>query len=613
MSGQSSVERPGGRARNACDLCRRKKIRCDNAQPACEACTSVGVQCTFTEHPSLLRKSLRDQLLDAKARIRDLEAQLAVQNTSPNSDQGERSTSHERSDTPWLPLFAVHHVSDTYSIATSLATFQAEIAHCGVGEAGSTQRASFFSTVYHKTGAQLDLDHFLAQAAQSLKFRGLQSRTGLNRSLSPKWPPTSLVQHSIHHFSRSGLYSIFPLVNTDALSRLIEEGVLNHPDETVSAASLACLIAFTALMSVMHRLSPGFVDAEPDAYIQAALGLVPRLLLEEPSVRGLEAIVLMMTYLMPNGQIEPGQLLLSLATRMILTLGAHRYSVVDKPEGRHLRALFWFCYGADKNMVIRYSQSPHFRDEDCDLQIPDNYVLSSYDNQFFSRPLPPNELLFPSDVRLSLLKSKVYHLLYSHHARSQSEARRLQYIRELDQELNDLKSTFPASCWPDLFATPSAPDYTFHDLSLRGVCVHLEFYSLLGKIHDASHSLQSNSNITGWSILPSSAELFHQASRSILIYIRHVRGFWNWHTFWIYAQFLLTGVFSLFKCIISYPTAPSSENDIQLLQSLADMFAELDQEESASARGQFPSIYLAVCLIKRLIFLAKQASKKATE
>lgn len=232
------------------------------------------------------------QLLDATARIRELEAQLAVRDLSSDSGPRERTSSDERSDNSWLALFAVDHLQDTYSIDTSLATFQTEIAHCGVGESGSTKRASFSSIVYRKTGAQLDLDHFLAQAAQSLRFRGIQSRTGSHRSLSPNWPPTPLVRYSIDHYSQSGLYSIFPVASADALSRLIEEGILDRQDETVPAANLACLFALTAMMSVMHRLSPEFVNAEPDAYIQAALGLMPRLLMERTTVRSLEAVVL---------------------------------------------------------------------------------------------------------------------------------------------------------------------------------------------------------------------------------------------------------------------------------------------------------------------------------
>ncbi|RAL15157.1 uncharacterized protein BO97DRAFT_463000 [Aspergillus homomorphus CBS 101889] len=612
MSGPSSLQRAGGRVRSACDLCRRRKIRCDNAQPACETCAFAGVPCTFTEQPDLPRKSLRDQLLDARARIQELEAQLAVPNSEPSTtDLSERSTPPiDTPKDPWLRLMTLDHLPDTYDLDTSLATFQTEIAHCGVGKDGSIQRASFFSTVYQRTGSPIDLDHFLAQAAQSFQFQGLQRRTGPKRALSPKWPPTSLVKHSINHYARSGLYSIFPVANADALSQLVEEGVLNSQDATVPAANLACLVAFTAMMCVMHRLDPAFSDADPDAYIQAALCLVPRLLMEKPTIRSLEAIVLIMTYVMPGAQVEPGQLLLALATRMIFSLGGHRYSVIHEAEGRHLRALFWFCYGADKNMVIRYNRAPHFIDMDCDLQIPDNYVLSSSDNQFFSRPLSNDELLFPSDIRLSLLKSKVYHLLYSDNARAQPEARRLQYIRELDQELNELKATFPASCWPDLFATESAPNYTFHDLSLRGVCLHLEFYFLLGKIHEAGGAFGSSLSNPSWSILPSSAELFHQESRSILIYICRTREFLNWHTFWIYAQFLLTGVFSLFKFIITYPTAPSYENDLQLLQSVVDIFTDLDRKESPDMRGRFPPFYFTVCLVKRLMFLARQASAR---
>ncbi|PYH45885.1 uncharacterized protein BP01DRAFT_339120 [Aspergillus saccharolyticus JOP 1030-1] len=607
MSGHSS-QRAGGRTRSACDLCRRKKIRCDNAQPACETCYLACVPCTITELPDLPRKSLRDQLQDARARIEDLESQLTARSSTHSADLSERSDSGESPDSPWLRLMTLDHFPDTYNLDTSLATFRAEIAHCGVGQAGSIQRSSFFSTVYQKTGSSIDLDHFLAQAAQSLRFQGAQGRTTPKPALLPKWPPTPLVQYSLDHYSRSGLYSIFPVANADALSELVAEGVLDQQDTTVPAANLACLFAFTAMMSVMHRLDPAFIHAEPAAYILAALCLVPRILMEKPTVRSLEAIVLIMTYVMPGGQIEPGQLFLALAARMLLSLGAHRYSVIHEPEGRHLRAIFWFCYGADKNMVIRYNCSPHFIDVDCELQIPDNYVLSSSDQQFFSRPLSNDKLLFPSDIRLSLLKSKVHHLLYSDYARTQPEARRLQHIRELDQELTDLKAMFPANCWPDLFATESAPNYLFHDLSLRGACLHLEFYFLVGKIHEASAVGSSNSS---WSILPSSAELFRQESRSILMYICRIRDFLNWHTFWIYAQFLLTGVVSLFRFLITYPTAPSYTNDIQLLQSVVDIFIDLDHTDSSDMRGRFPPFYFTVCLVKRLIYLAKQAAERA--
>ncbi|GIJ90466.1 hypothetical protein Asppvi_009421 [Aspergillus pseudoviridinutans] len=301
------------------------------------------------------------------------------------------------------------------------------------------------------------------------------------------------------------------------------------------------------MVTQMHRLDPAFADADPDAYMQTVLTLLPQVLMEEISLRTLETVVILVgylhhkslesvpngqfSYILPIGQARSASLLLAMAVRMLYSLGGNRYCVIHEAEGRHLRAVFWLCYGLDKDMAIRFGYPPLMKDEDCDLQLPENYVLSSSDQQFFIKPLSSQELLFPSDIRLSLIKSKVYRLLYSDYGRAQPEARRLQYIRALDQELHDLKSSFPDSCWPDLFATENARNYSFHDLSLRGVNLHLEYYFCLGKIHSAV-SACSQPSPQEWSFLPSSAELFYQESRSMLLYIYGIRDFLNWHTFW---------------------------------------------------------------------------------
>lgn len=162
------------------------------------------------------------------------------------------------------------------------------------------------------------------------------------------------------------------------------------------------------------------------------------------------------------------------------------------------------------------------RDADCDLTIPSNYAQSSSDQHFFLRPLSSHELIFPSDINLSFTKSKISDLLYSDHGRALPEARRLQHIRELDQELSELKTSFPPNCRPDAFATESAPNYIFHDLSLRGVNLHLEYYYSLGKVHGASSACNFKPQAHRWSLLPSSAELYHQESRMTLQYICHI-------------------------------------------------------------------------------------------
>ncbi|KAF7122493.1 hypothetical protein CNMCM5793_000518 [Aspergillus hiratsukae] len=381
---------------------------------------------------------------------------------------------------------------------------------------------------------------------------------------------------------------------------------MNNPPNSTPTANVACLIALTAMVTQMHRLEPGFADADPDAYMQTVLTLLPRILMEEISLRSLETVVILFSYILPIGQARSASLLLAMAVRMLYSLGGNRYSVIHEVEGSHLRALFWLCYGLDKDMAIRFGYPPLMKDEDCDLQLPDNYVLSSSDHQFFMKPLSSQELLFPSDIRLSLIKSKLYRLLYSDYARGQPQARRLQYIRELDQEIRDLKSSFPASCWPDFFATENERNYSFHDLSIRGVNLHLEYYFCLGRIHSAVRPYSQE-----WSFLPSSADLFYQESRSMLLYISRIRDFLNWHTFWIHAQFILTAVLSLFRHLITEPNAPTFGNDLRLLESIVEIFADLDHESRATRR--FAPFSFTAGLTRRLIFLAKQAHRKFTD
>lgn len=167
----------------------------------------------------------------------------------------------------------------------------------------------------------------------------------------------------------------------------------------------------------------------------------------------------------------------------------------------------------------------------CDLELPTAYVPLSFDHQFFTFQLSTQELLYPSDLRLSLLKSKIYHQLYSHSSLKHSEATRIQLIRELDQELNELKSHFPAACQPEEFITGGVPENLLLDLSLRGVNVHLEYYHCLAKIHGAIIA-GGMSATKSPSPISFSMELCYQASRSTLIYISRVRHLVNPDTFW---------------------------------------------------------------------------------
>ncbi|OJJ57713.1 hypothetical protein ASPSYDRAFT_1180204 [Aspergillus sydowii CBS 593.65] len=594
-----SPTRRGGRLRRACDLCQQKKIRCDNGKPECENCRLSGYHCTVTRRSPPIRSNTKERLAEAKSRIRELEELIIAQKDLQIPCHGDGSASSFGS-------LSSGYLEDPHDVGTTLAMFQMHIALCGVGAAGSAERYSFCSLIHQRTGCDFDVDRFL---------QGLPNASGIPNSRDPgkttsqKWPSQLLVQTCIHQFVKTGLYSVFPIANVEVLQTLLNQHILDHKTQRAHIADLACLIAFTALVTELHRLEPAFSDTDPDCYLRAALSLLPRLLMEAANLRTLETFTIIVTYLLPIGHTRTADSLLAVAVRILYSLGGNRYSVIREAEGGHLRAIFWHCYSLDKELAIRFGRPPLINDIDCDLRLPDNYISSWSHDHFFHRPLSSRILLYTSDLRLALIKSKIYALLYSDHGRAQPEARRLQYIRELDEELNDLKSSFPASCWPDVFATGDAPDYTFHDLSLRGVNLHLEYYFCLGKIHGASNAYSLTSPHS-WSFLPSSAELFYQESRTMLLYISRIRQFLNWHTYWIHAQFILTAVVSLFRYLITSPKAHTFIRDLEILENTAETFSDLDRESRATRR--FAPFFFTSCFTRKLIFLAKQSLRQAS-
>lgn len=78
----------------------------------------------------------------------------------------------------------------------------------------------------------------------------------------------------------------------------------------------------------------------------------------------------------------------------------------------------------------------------------------------------------------------------------------------------------------------------------------------------------------------------------------------------IYAQFLLTAVISLFwQLITTVPPAPTSEEDLQIIEETAGIFTERNRDNQEASC--FPPFYLTEPFIQRLVFLAKQSLYRA--
>ncbi|KAL3435221.1 hypothetical protein BDV09DRAFT_204197 [Aspergillus tetrazonus] len=469
------------------------QVRCDRVKPACENCRLARTPCVFSSSSDRPRKTVHQKLADARAHVQKLEEQL-----------------RDRCLSPRLTL-AGTRLSDPGRFDTALATFQWHLGFCDLPN--SFDLVGFSNELVETVGPV---------APSELAV------------VTPKWPSLQLVRSALEYFKKTHLYSVFPVVDVDEIAQIIEDNEHDLNDASIDATSRACLGAFTALITGLRRNEPVFVaaGADPIAHVRAVLTLLPGLVLQDRSPRALETLLMTALYITPMGEPQTSEALVSLAVRIVFNTGANRAETERKSP--HLRATFWLLYSFDKENSLRRSQPPLIHDADCDLDLPSTHLFEYTDYHFFQNELSSHALLYPSDLRMALLKSRIYRLLYSVEAQRQSEARRLQRIRdELDQELVNLKASFPRHCQPDDFAKGLVPDTLFHDLSLRGANIHLGYYFCLTKIHSATAG-------GGMSPPASSIELCYQAARSTLLYIRRVQNCIIPETFWIYSQYPIT-------------------------------------------------------------------------
>ncbi|KAI2877590.1 transcriptional regulator family: Fungal Specific TF [Aspergillus niger] len=599
----------GGRARSACDLCRHRKIRCDGEKPACENCRFAGVTCTFTI-TGQPRKTIREQLVEAKARVQELERFIAGHSLPGAVSPIIQLQDELRSVSPCPPmsLFAApSHPQDSSDFDTAFEIFKQHLESSWPGTTNSPQRTSFHATVYRQTGTVLDLPGFLARVTESYKAQYASISPTVT---SPQWPSYTLIQQCLDYYVAKGMYLTFPVVDVPASQAVLNALVSGRTDPAPTTAEKAHLFAFAAFITKQNHHQPQFADTDPDAYVQSVLTLVPKLMLELASVEKLETFLILALHIAPAGYPQQAQILLSTAIRILYQLGGHR--VTPLPESSptysskshsHLRAIFWLCYSMDKEMCIRTCSPPLIHDIDVDLNLPQTYIGSTTRSPQPSPSSPSsfydtsqNPLLYPTDIRLAIFKSHIYNRLYSSHAQSLPEARRLAHIRQLDQDLSELYAEYPLGHTPShaqahtpssehstststsnhrdpTTTIPSNEDRSQKVINIRPVNIHLEYHYCIRKLHEAS--ITTSLSVVS-APLASSLELYYQASRSTLLYYLNSGpgGLVDRFSFWIHAQFILSAILTVFWCLIENPDPrdPTFTRDLRMLEEMRGLF-----------------------------------------
>ncbi len=323
--------------------------------------------------------------------------------------------------------------------------------------------------------------------------------------LPPRHEAISLVQEFFDKFN-----CVFPLFHQSSFMRLIETHYTRNRGKYPEFwAALNVALALSYRFRAMSSTIPLNEDAQAWGYLQNALQVVPELILRNPHLLGVQAILGMAVILQGTPNPQPASTLVATAIRMSHHLGLHNSAHElgsSSVEKEHRVRVFWFAYILDKDFSLRLSQPPLLYDDDLKINLPSKqpedglgYIQSNDGSSTIN--------LFRMRVLLAIIEGRIYSKLYSSRAQTQSPQERSQAVKQLELMLDDWKHNIPFEFRSDSLAQSLAKSNILHM-----VILHLCYFNCLTMLHGVS--LQNTKWTTGvlkYSLQGSDADLSNPA------------------------------------------------------------------------------------------------------
>jgi hypothetical protein len=411
---EDSQEAKRRRIARACDMCRKKKIKCDGKLPACTHCTNYKTECIFTQvekkravpkgakyieglenrlgrMESLLRLSgLLEDDDNGKTDLGTLERRLAEKgsrrtSTVPGAGSEVTSPSQHGMGTPRDPAVAL---SSPRSVLASpepqgekdavkgkngereeveaLSDMMCSLVTNNCGETryiGSSSGFSIFSPkgiqwVNEKTGDNSFQEMISSASVDDNKgmywkpevFDDLFERR-IFRPLPPKNECLSLLKDFFENFN-----CMFPLFHQPTFMHLVERQYSRDPYEGSGWwASLNVALAIAHRLRVMSHLVPKEEDQKAWGYLKNAMAVFTELTMRNTDLLSVQALLGMALFLQGTPNPQPSFFLVAAAIRLSHSIGLHKRGSgfnLNPVEIEQRKRVFWIGY-----MLVCFSRS----------------------------------------------------------------------------------------------------------------------------------------------------------------------------------------------------------------------------------------------------------------
>ncbi|KAF7587884.1 hypothetical protein BBP40_006620 [Aspergillus hancockii] len=571
--GDDSNDPKRRRIARACDMCRKKKIKCDGKMPKCSHCINYKTECVFTQvekkrNPpkgakyieglenrlgrmeSLLRLSGLLSEDDGKTDLGTLEKRLADRslanggfhhpmkspnnrfNGSSSASQSQQNTvsrqSTPRMDTQSSPRTAAtspESPKESEPEVEGLSDMMCSLVTNNCGETryiGSSSGFSIFSPkgiqwVNEKTGDTSFQDMISSAYVDDNKwmywkpeiFSDIFARR-VFKPLPPKEEAMSLFRDFFENFN-----CMFPLFHEPTFMHLVERQYSRDPYEGSGWwASINVVLAIAHRLRVMSNLVPQEEDKKAWLYLKNAMGVLTELTMRNTDLLSVQALLGMSLFLQGTPNPQPSFFLVAAAIRLSHSIGLHKRGSgfgLNPVEVEQRKRVFWIAYLLDKDICLRSGRPPVQDDDDMNVELPSEDPPDNIGNV----PLSDGKgkfNLFRTLCRFATIESRVYKRLYSAKASKQSDGELLNTIGELDRELEEWKDSIPVDFRPEHEIKASHTP-----LILHVVVLHFAYYNCLTTIHRMSvhhgywTSRLSNYAIQGLNARPLNPRVFLSA------------------------------------------------------------------------------------------------------
>ncbi|KAF2824598.1 hypothetical protein CC86DRAFT_446796 [Ophiobolus disseminans] len=641
------------RIARACDMCRKKKIKCDGKMPSCTHCQNYKTECIFTQVEKKRQPPKGAKYIEGlENRLARMESLMRLSGVLPDDDDGstdlatleKRFTDRAGQSTPrhsmderhasMAPQTGTNTASGTPAQPAlpsprsgtaspepekqangevkeedALAEMMCSLVTNNCGETryiGSSSGFSIFSPkgiqwVNDKTGDNSFREMISTAAVEDNKwiswrpdvFQDIFKRR-VYKQLPPKHEALSLLKDYFENFN-----CMFPLFHEPTFMHLVEKHYSDDPYEGSGWwASLNVALAFAHRLRVMSNLVPAEEDEKAWQYLKNAMSVMVELTMRNTDLLSVQALLGIGLFLLGTPNPQPTYFFIATAMRLAHSIGLHKKGAnfnLNSAEVEQRKRVFWIAYMLDKDICLRSGRPPIQDDDDMNVELPSEYPPDNIGNI----PLADGKgtmNLFRLMCTFSIIQSNVYKGLYSVKAAKQTDGELLNTIGELDRELEDWKDGIPLEFRPEHDIKASHTP-----LILQVAVLHLGYYNCLTTIHRMSvhhgywTSRLSNFAIQGLNARPlnprvfMSAQLCVQAARASIHLLKYIPK-GDLSCVWLIIYFPVTALVTLFANILQNPQDTRSRSDLKLMKLVVNFLNMLNDDQGSGSVKRMCSV-----------------------